>query len=435
MGNGDGLRWDVATYVAGSVLAGLAAVTDRIPLQRTWGAIALPSYLVATVLGGLLLIGRGRLSQRTVVRSRVWLAVAVLAGAALLPMGLEVSWRAREGFRDHVQSEVLVTEGSAEALASGANPYKASFARGPLGSWPRGTADHVPYLPGMFAFGLPRALVGPATWTDARVVFTSFSLWVLLAAFWLARPMPSSGLTAMVVIVASPLGARYLTGGGDDVAVLSLMLLALVLLRGSRPTAAGVTAGLAAAMKLTAWPLLPLLVVAARDREGHRASGRALASAATVLVVLVLPVMVWSPGAFVEDVLLFPFGLSHTATLAASPTLGSLLAAALPLPKAAIAGTSLLLAGLLTVYLAAVKPPRDARGAAERTALVMAVAISLATAGRFGYFIYPIGLLAWARLVLAEGRSAGDVDGVARTHTLRWEASREGARAAKGSGL
>jgi hypothetical protein len=411
MGNGRGLRWDVGLYVTGATVAGLAALTDHIPLQRTWGTVAFPTYVAAATVGLLFLIGRGHLPARLVGGGRVFLAVAVLAGAALLPMTLEIWWRARDGFRDHVQSEVLVTEGSAEALASGTDPYETSLARGPLGSWPRGTADHVPYLPAMFAFGLPRVLAGPTPWADARVGFAAVSIGTLVAALWLARPTQTWGLTAFIVVAASPLGARYMTGGGDDVVVLSLMLLALVLLRRRQPAGAGLAAGLAAAMKLTAWPLLPFLVVAARNRDDDRASGRTLAVEGAVIVAAVLPFFLWDPSAFLEDVILFPLGLAHTPTLAASPTLGSLLAAVLPVPKAAIAGVSLLVVALLAIYLAIARPPADARGAAERTALVMALAIVLTTAGRFGYLLYPIGLFTWARLVLGDDQFPNPVDG------------------------
>src|SRR5207247_8308050 len=111
---------------------------------------------------------------------------------------------------------------------------------------------------------------------------------------------------------ASPLGARYMTGGGDDVVVLTLMLLALVLLRRRQPTGAGLAAGLAAAMKLTAWPLLPFLVVAARNRDGDRASGRTLAVAGAVIVAVVLPFLLWDPSAFLAHVVTFPLGLAHS---------------------------------------------------------------------------------------------------------------------------
>jgi hypothetical protein len=422
---GHELRWDAALYAAGAAVAAAVALSDRIPLQRDWGRVALVPYAV----GAIAALALARASTRATTRARVGLAAAVLVGAAFLPMALEAWWRARDGFAGHVQSETLVTEESAVALLGGHDPYAASFASGPLGSWPPGTAEHVPYVPGMFAFGLPRAVAGGIWLTDARLWFAVVSVTALAVALWLARPPPGRGLTALVVVLALPTGARYMAGGGDDVTVLSMMLLSLVLLQRKEPAA-----GLAATIKQTAWPLLPFLIIAARDREGRRVSGRTLAAASAVMLPLIAPFVAWNPTAFVRDVVLFPLGLAREPTLAASPTVGSLLAEALALPKGVVAGALLLIVLLVAGYLALVRPPRDARGAAERTALVMLLAILLATAGRFGYLLYPIGLFAWARLVLV----AEPPEGVAMnadTRTLRWDSIREGARAAKGSGL
>ena len=430
MSQGHELRWDAALYAAGAAVAAAAALSDRIPLQRDWGRMALVPYAVAAIAA----LALARAGSRWGLRTRLALAAAVLVGAAFIPMALEVWWRARDGFAGHVQSETLVTEESAVALIGGHDPYAASFASGPLGTWPPGTAEHFPYLPGMFAFGLPRAVAGDIWLTDARLWFAAVSVTALAVALWLARPPPAGGLTALLVVLALPTGARYVAGGGDDVTVLSMMLLSLVLLHRKKPAAAGLAAGLAAAIKQTAWPLLPFLILGARDREGRRASGRTLAATSAVMLPLIAPFVAWNPTAFVRDVVLFPLGLARQPTLAASPTPGSLLAEALALPKGVVAGSLLLIVLLVAGYLAFFRPPTDARGAAERTALVMLLAILLATAGRFGYLLYPIGLFAWGRLVLVREPPEAEVMN-ADTRTLRWRSIREGARAAKGSGL
>jgi hypothetical protein len=422
--------WDAALYAVGAAVAGIATLADRIPLQRDWGRIALVPYVV----GALAALALSRAGAQAPSRARVALAVCVLVGVAFLPMTLEIWWRARDGYVGHVQSETLVTEESAGALLAGHDPYAESFASGPLGTWPAGTADHVPYLPGMFAFGVPRVVVDDALIADARLAFAVASLAAIGFAVWLAGPRPERGLTALLIVLALPTGARYMAGGGDDVTVLSMMLLSLAFLHRKRPTPAGLAAGMAAAIKQTAWPLLPFLILAARDREGRRASGRTLVAASAVMLPLIAPFFVWNPRAFVQDVVLFPLGLTRQPTLAASPTPGSLLADTLSLSKGVVAGALLLIVLLVGAYLAFLRPPTDARGAAERTALVMLLAILLATAGRFGYLLYPIGLFAWGRLVLMrEPPEAVAMN--ADTRTLRWRSTREGARAAKGSGL
>ena len=428
------VRLDVALYAIGAAVAGVAALSDRIPIQREWGRIAFAPYTAGAVAATVLALAWRRRPARRPVLARAALLIAVIGGVALLPLGLEVRWRAHSGFRDHVQSETLVTEESAGAVLEGEDPYAASFANGDLGAWPPGTAEHVPYMPGMFVFGLPSALAGPGAATDARLAFAGVALAVLAAALALSDAPGSRRITALAVVVALPTGARYMAGGGDDVTVLSLMLLSLVLLERRGPGWAGVVAALAAVIKQTAWPLLPFLVVAARDSGGRPARGRALGAVSAVVVPVVLPFVLWNPGAFVEDVVLFPFGLAKDRTLAASPTLGSLIAEALPVGKGVVAGALMILVLVVAAYLLFVRPPVDARGAAERAALVLALAILFATAGRFGYLLYPIGLFAWARLILATDAQGVHGGTSAGAETIRWS-RREGARAAKGSGL
>ena len=395
-GQARAVRCDAAIYAVGAVVAGVAALSDRIPIQRQWGRIAFIPYVVVAGLAALW----PRRTRFGLMGVRAAILALAIGGAALLPLGLEVWWRAHQGFAGHVQSEVLVTEESARALLHGRDPYAASFASGPLGAWPPGTAEHVPYLPGMFAFGLPRALAGSGAATDARLAFAGVALLVLAVALPRSGAARSKQLTALAAIVVLPTGARYMTGGGDDLAVLSLMLLSLVLLDRRRPGWAGVVAGLAAVTKQTAWPLLPFLVLAARDRDERPARGRALTAMSGVIVPVVLPFLVWNPRAFVEDVLLFPFGLAKDPTLAASPTLGRLIAEALPVGKGVVAAVLVLVVLAVAGYLAFVRPPTAARGAAERAAIISFLAIALATAGRFGYLLYPIGLFAWAHLIL-----------------------------------
>src|SRR6266536_1433065 len=106
----------------------------------------------------------------------------VLLAVLVVPLALEIAWRARDGDRLHVQSEIFLTEQGARALLHGRDPYSVSYGYGLLRTYPVGVWQHIPYLPGIFAFGLPRALLGPGPLTDARVGFTVVSLVAALLA-------------------------------------------------------------------------------------------------------------------------------------------------------------------------------------------------------------------------------------------------------------
>ena len=84
-------------------------------------------------------------------------------------------------------------------------------------------------------------------------------------------------------------------------------------------TGAGLIGGAALAMKQTSILFLPFVALAIARRRG-----RFLVTAAITSLALVVPFLVWDPGAFVEDVILFPLGVAEGRSAAATPTLGSL---------------------------------------------------------------------------------------------------------------
>ncbi len=415
--------WDAALYGASAVLAGLAARFDYIPLQREWGRLAVGPYAAGAVVAALLALRWRRRPARRPLRARAVLAVAVLAGAMLLPFTLEVAWRAYDGDRLHVQSEIFLIEQGSRVLLHGGDPYRAVYGYGLLRSYPPGVWEHVPYLPAVFVFGLPRALLGAGPLTDARIAIMMVSVVVALLALALSGAPGAQRLRLLMVLLVLPTGARYLTGGGDDVVVLALLLLAVVLERRGRPVAAGAVAGVAAAIKQTAWPLLPFLALAARDRvssggpaaavgaacgpsgrgtappeppSGRRATGRFLAAVAAAVVPLVAPFAVWDLHRLVDSVVLYPLGLSSQPTIARGPTIGRLLATPFPEAKGAIAALGALAVVALALWLLVRRTPATVAAACWQAAVVFALAVLLATAGRLGYLIYPINLLVWS---------------------------------------
>jgi Glycosyltransferase family 87 len=396
------VRWDAALYGAAALVAAGAARFDYIPLQRRWALLALGPYAAGAVVAVVLAVRWRARPGRRPLAARTALAVAVLLGALVLPLALEIAWRANDGDRLHVQSEVFLTEEGARALLGGRDPYSVSYGYGLLRTYPEGVWRHIPYLPGIFAFGLPRVLLGPSPLTDARVGFTVVSLAAGLLALALSGVTGEHRLRVLMVLLILPTGARYLVGGGDDIAVLALLLLAVVLEQRRWPVAAGLVAGAAATIKPTAWFALPFLALAAMDRDGRRAGWRYLAAVAAVVVPVVVPFAVWGPRSLIRSVVLFPLGLAADPTTARGLTIGQLLAATFPHAKGVIA--ILLAGGLVTagVRLAIRRPPSSAAMAAQYTGVLLAVAVVLAPAGRLGYLIYPVNLLVWSR-VLASG--------------------------------
>jgi hypothetical protein len=414
--SGDGVvnrraaTWDAALYGAAALAALAVALFASIPLQREWGRMALLPYAAGAGVATALAVRRG-----AGVRVRAWLAVAVLLGAGLIPLAVEVTWRAREGSGSHAQSEAIVTEEAARALVAGRNPYAAAYHHGPLAARPLGTRTHFPYLPAMLAFGLPRALDGSSPLVDARVAFAAATLALTALTLRSWKASPDRRLRAFQVIAVLPTGALPMTTGGDDLPVLALMLLSLVLLDRDEPWAAGLAAGIAAGVKQTAWLLVPFMLVAARNRHGRGAGGRMAVAAAAAPAALIVLFLAWGAGDFLEDVVLFPLGLGQQATPAGTPTIGALLVRALPFAKGPESAALVIAFLAAAAYLLVRRPPETAAGAAGLAGLVMILALILAPAARFGYVIYPVNFLSWARLLSDRGENRVDVP----IHSLR----------------
>jgi hypothetical protein len=217
-----------------------------------------------------------------------------------------------------------------------------------------------------------------------------------------------------VLIIASPIIALELAVGGTDIPVLALMCLGLALLwpalpgpgrRGhaSRPVLAGVTLGVGAAMKATAWPLLIIAVALLAARDGKRAVITFTVSMLAVCAVLIGPVLAVWPGALVVNTIAYPLGLTKSPSPAASPLPGHALAQTGHAGHL-VAVVLLVLAGLAIAVSLVVRPPRDVPAATWRLIIGLALLFLLAPATRFGYFVYPLGLVAWLLATVAGRR-------------------------------
>ncbi|SDO10203.1 Protein of unknown function [Streptomyces sp. cf386] len=407
-GKGPRVRRDVLFWLgcAGFALA-LAVVTSLTP-HRIWGACAAVGYAVAAELA--------RRSPRPWSRRG---AIAALLGSVVVPLALMVAVGAG-------QSEVHVVEHSGGLLLDSGSPYLPH---------PSDVDDYNPYLPGMALFGIPHALFGGTPLADARVWFcAAFLACMAVAARGTGRNSSRRGGTsgarsadgvlgvgpahrassadAVLFLAAFPAVALPLAVGGVDLPVIGLMCLGLALAgRGGSGTAAGLAMGAAAALKWTAWPLLPVGLVLLAMTAGRRAAVRAGIVAVLVAALAVVPVALTDPHAFVEHVVLFPLGEGGVRSPAASPLPGYLLATYVP-GGSVLAMAALAAAAAGVAVSLAVRPPRTVVAAADRLAIGLGLAMCLIPATRFGYLVYPLVLAVWFRrteLVAAArrvGRSA-----------------------------
>lgn len=371
--------WIVAVFVACGMFAGAVSLFSTDSLHRLWGLMAACGYAAAAIA---VMAWRSRGMDLALVVS--------LCGALIIPL----AWMAWTG---QGQPEVSVITRSAGLLVHHGTPYQPS---GVLSNT-RDPNAYDPYLPAMTFFGLLEVVAGHNPLADPRVWFGL----VFVALFALALRVGQAKDVARwtVFITASPIIAFELAVGGTDVPIIALLCLGFALLwRHPRPVLAGLAFGGAAAMKATAWPALIVAFSLLVARDGKRSAAVMTAAALSVVAVIIGPFAALRLDSLVKNTILFPLGLASVKSQAVSPLPGHLIAQTGHVGRlfviAMLVATAL---GVLASLL--VRPPRDVPAAAIRLIISLTLMFLLAPATRFGYFIYPAGILAWL-IVVAIGQ-------------------------------
>jgi hypothetical protein len=374
-----------------------ALAVDTGHADRTWAIWAAVGYGVTTLIIWL---------TRHMNVPVIWPMLVSLAGALAAP----VTWLVT---RVAPTPEVQVISRSAGLLLQHGTPY---LPQGELATW----LSYNPYLPVMAVFGMPKALGATGLFADPRVWLTVVSIALIWAAFAVAAPhrhcdsCRHNVMLSTVFFAASPVIAFPLAVGITDPPVIALMFLTLALI--ARPSGlfrAAAALGVACAMKATAWPAVPVLTAMLAARDGARSAWRFIGvtiGVAGLLAVALAPTALVDPYAFLQNTVLFPLGLSSHKTPAASPLPGHLLAMTGMAGHWAAVGL-LVAAGLGFALSLIVRPPAGPRAAAWRLALGLTVMFTLAPATRWGYFVYPIGLVGWMFLSRTPSPGAADKGG------------------------
>jgi Glycosyltransferase family 87 len=386
-------RWLTAWFALFAVYAAFMTAFGIGGEDGVWGIWATCGYALAAILAS---------------RSRGFAVPLLVAfGFAMVAPAI---WLA---VRDPATADVIVVSRSAVLLLHHGSPY---LPVSQLATW----TSYNPYLPAMALFGLPSAAGFPGLLGDPRPWLTAATLVLAAAAFWVGAPHRGAGCRDCraaawwfaVFAVASPLLALPLSVGITDppVTALTCLALAFVARRSRLPVAAGVAIGVACAMKATAWPALAVIAALLVTRDGPRSAARFAVAAVVTgagLVAATAPALLTKPGALLQNTVLFPLGLTQHKTPAASPLPGHVLASFGHAGHTAAVGL-LAAAGLAVAISLVVRPPADVPAAARRLAIGLALMFALAPAARFGYFAYPLALLAWSALTSDDRVAAGE---------------------------
>jgi hypothetical protein len=377
--------------------------------DQVWSIWAACGYAVALVM-----LWRWPGRQGLLAAVLVSVALAVLAPL----LWLSVAYPLEDG--------MAVIDRAASLLLHHGTPY---LAADQVTRW----LSYNPYLPVMTLFGLPSAAGLGGLAGNSGVWIAAGTVAVLAAAFRIAVPhrgCPAcrrDALLATAIAVASPVVGLNLAVITTDPPVLALIVLALALaarsaatsraagpagarVAGARAAGAGIALGVACDLKSTAWLAVPVLAAMFAARDGARTAIRfVVASLVTVAVLIaaLAPAALTSrreADALIQNSVLFPLGLTKFKTPAESLLPGHLLTSMGTAGHALSVGL-LLAAGLGIAISLVIRPPRDVAAAAWRLAIGLALMFLLGPQVRFGYFIYPLGLVGW--LALTQTAPAG----------------------------
>ena len=384
-----GLRSDAWLYGASAVFAVTLGWTSSQAAQWQWGYLAVGPYVTAAVAA--LVLSRMRLRRATL--ARIVLLGVVLVGTFAVPLALEARWR-------QAQPEVSVISRAGTDITKGINPYTSYILHGHLVHAVPGVPAYesfFPYFPLMGVFGLPSADTHQSKeLTDARIVMSLLTLLASGAALALMRASRDKKIRLAQVLLALPTGALFLSTGGDDMPILALMLLGVVGLQRRQSNLAGISIGLAAAMKLTAWPLALGAVLVAHGERDRSAWRRIAGWCAAIVVVTVAPFAVRAPWAFFSNVFEFPLGLAGVASPAASALPGHILTTLWSPAGHVLTPLTFLVGGYFVVKYVRARWPLDLSTMLRVLAVSFTVMMCAASATRIGYLIYPLNLAMWA---------------------------------------
>jgi hypothetical protein len=406
---------DALLYGVSALFALLTISTSTNALYQVWGRMALLPFAFGAIASAVLAWAVRRVRRRQPGHEltkqqhrRAWLtriivAALVFAGALAIPMGFEILWRFDHVAGSHQQPEVVTVEVGGQDLVHDKDPYIVPVRlHHPVKYHPPGQPDFegfLPYLPVMAVAGIPSEIWPNNGLSDARIFFCLTTLGVAAVALYMCRADGRRKIRAIQALIILPLASLPLATGGDDIPVVAFLLLAIVLAQRQRPFASGVVFGVASAMKFTAWPLAALALFAAYGRKGERRPFTMLAGMVVVAVPTIFPFALRGPFALIDDVVLFPLGLSKIPTTAASALPGHVLVSEFPsLSRALPLAVGIILAVLLARHLYR-RTPSTAAEVCMIAGVVMAALIILAPAPRIGYLLYPINFMVWAYLL------------------------------------
>lgn len=242
----------------------------------------------------------------------------------ILPAIAEIGLRFAVGPKGHAHDGgVIQTEEAVRFLFRGANPYAADYRSTPMADLDWGPGNpaiiHHPYFPLSFLIHAPLLVAGEEIFGkyDARALYLVLYLVpFFFVTRWTSDPDHRLALAALWGL--NPFLVPHIVEGRNDVVVAVLLAAAAHCMISARWRGAALLLGFACATKQFAFLFVPFFVVLAGRGAGGwgtvlRQGAKRAVPLLAPLVLLVVPFLIWNPGAFFDDTWSFNVGLSEVS--------------------------------------------------------------------------------------------------------------------------
>lgn len=225
-----------------------------------------------------------------------------------------------------VQDGVIQMEIAADYLLQGKNPYSENYFETDFSRWHGSTSDsekiaatpiyHYAYPPFSFIFSVPFYFIGQKLFGfyDQRILFLLLFLFSSFLIFKLPKEK-NKKLLAIAFFSLNPFILIHLIYGSNNILTIFWMILLFYFIKSKKPLISSIILGLAIGIKQSIWFIIPFYLTYFFYKNNKKLipTLKSIWPAIIIPIILFAPFLVWNYNNFIDDILMFPSGISKTS--------------------------------------------------------------------------------------------------------------------------
>lgn len=243
----------------------------------------------------------------------LWLTIIVVIGSAFFST-IIVRHQTAPVYMIH--DIILQQEAAIRFTLHGKNPYKETYFGTPLEKWHYDDKEVNPALyhfvmePFYLLFAVPFYVVGNILFGffDGRMPLLFLFFSIFLMASMLVKDQEKKRLF-LILLAFHPSILPYTLEGRSDIFMFAFLFAGFLLLSWRRYGFAGIAIGLAAAVKQSAWPLLPFYFAYVYfQNKSIKKTVKYILPFVLTFLLITFPFLLWDPSSFVNSTILYLSG-------------------------------------------------------------------------------------------------------------------------------